>query len=102
MRERENGEESKKERLGVELPYLFYIPSIGECCAIDLLESVRPGSEYLSYQVCPPPREGIICSYPSWSALVIKLNHLPGKLGGGLFVCGIIGVYVGIQRIWWW
>jgi hypothetical protein len=46
------------------------------------------------------PREGIICAYPSWSALVVKLNHLPGKPGGGIFARGIIRVSFGTQLIW--
>jgi hypothetical protein len=52
-REKKKKKVKKKKRLGVEIPYLFYISRIGECRTVDLLESVRPGSEYLDYQVQP-------------------------------------------------
>jgi hypothetical protein len=57
--ERKKGKEvKKKEKLGVELPYLFYVLGIGECRVVDLLESVHPGSEYLGYQIWPFPGRG--------------------------------------------
>jgi hypothetical protein len=43
------------------------------------------------------PREGIVCAYLSWSALVIKLSHLPGKPGGGPYMHGTVNVSVGTQ-----
>jgi hypothetical protein len=49
-----------------------------------------------------PQREGIICAYPSWSVLIVKPNHLPGKPEGGPFTRDIVEVSVGIRLIWRW
>jgi hypothetical protein len=46
-----------------------------------------------------PPSEGIICAYPYWSALIVKVNHLPERLGGGLSTHGNVRVSVGIKLI---
>jgi hypothetical protein len=52
------GRKSKRERAGIELPYLFYIPHVVEDHAIDFLESVRPGSNYIDHQIWHLPGWG--------------------------------------------
>jgi hypothetical protein len=52
------GRKSKRERAGIELPYLFYIPRVVEDHAIDFLESVRPGSNYIDHQIWHLPGWG--------------------------------------------
>jgi hypothetical protein len=44
-----------------------------------------------------PPMVGIAYAYLSWSEIVVKLNHPPGKLEDEPFVRDIIKVPIGIR-----